>query len=89
MPFFGKGIEYKCWDIMIQLYKSLVGLHLMYCVLFWSYIHWKDVSKQEKMQKRITRMVPRLMSLSYRESLDRMGLLECRRLRILLRYTRS
>lgn len=29
-----QGIADKMWDFLLQLYKTLVGLHLEYCVQF-------------------------------------------------------
>ena len=35
LAFIGRGIEYKSWQIMLQLYKVLVRPHLECCVQFW------------------------------------------------------
>ena len=43
-----------------------------YCVQFWSHYYRKDVIKLERVQKRFTRMLPRLDGLSYKERLDRL-----------------
>lgn len=29
------GIEYTNWDVMLQLHKTLVRPHFVYCVQFW------------------------------------------------------
>ena len=49
LAFISQGIEYRSWDIMLQLYKSLVRPHLEYCVQVWSpcyigktLINWKE-----------------------------------------------
>eukprot|EP00061_Rhincodon_typus_P002369 g17353.t1 len=62
-----RGIEYRSWDLMLQLYKLLVRPHLEYCVQFWSRCYRKDIVKLESDQRRFTRMLPELVGLSYRE----------------------
>ena len=61
---------------MLQLYRTLVRLHLEYSVQFWSSYYQKDVEALERVQKRFTR-------ISYEERLEKLGLfsLEQRRLR--------
>ena len=78
-----QGIEYRSWDIMLQLYKSMLRPHLEYCLQFWSPCYRKDIDKLEREQRRFTRMLPGQVGLSYREQLARLGLysLECRRMR--------
>jgi len=39
---FSQGIEYRSWDIMLQLYKSLVRLHFGHPVIGKSLINWKE-----------------------------------------------
>ena len=36
LGFIGQDIEYRNWDILLKLYKTLVRPHLEYCVQFWS-----------------------------------------------------
>ena len=83
LGFIGQNIEYRSWDVLLKLYKTLVRTHLEYCVQFWSPYYRKDIIKRERVQKRFTRMLPGLDGLSYKERLDRLGLfsLERRRLR--------
>eukprot|EP00061_Rhincodon_typus_P011756 g37013.t1 len=52
----GQAIQYKSWQIILQLCKVLVGPHLEYCVQFWLLPYRKDVTALESMQKRFTRM---------------------------------
>ena len=80
LAFIGWGIEYKSWQIMLQLCKTLVWPHLEYCVQFWLPHYQKDVETLERVQKRFTRMLP---GISYEERLNKLGLfsLERRRLR--------
>ena len=83
LGFIGQNIEYRSWDVLLKLYKTLLRPHLEYCVQFWSPYYRKDIIKLERVQKRFTRMLPGLDGLSYKETLDRLGLfsLESRRLR--------
>ena len=59
--FTGQNIEYRSWDILLKLYKTLVRPHLEYCVQFWSPYYRKDIIILERVQKRLTRMRPGLM----------------------------
>ena len=83
LAFISQGIEYKSWEIMLQLYKILVSSHLEYCVQFWSPHYQKDVEALERVQRRFTRMLPGLEGVGYEERLNKLGLfsLERRRLR--------
>ena len=67
LGFMGQNIEYRSWDILLKLYKTLVRPYLEYCVQFWSPYYRKDNIKLEGVQKRFTRMLPRLDILSYKE----------------------
>lgn len=79
LVFISRGIEYRSWDILLQLYKTLVKPHLEYCVQFYSLCYSKNVIKQ----RTFLRMLPGLEALSYRERFGRDGLfsMECRRLK--------
>ena len=45
LGFIGQNIEYRSWDVLLMLYKTLVRLHLEYCVQFWSPCYRKDIIK--------------------------------------------
>ena len=79
LGFISQNIEYRSWDALLKLYKTLVRPHLEYCVQFWSPYYRKDIIKLERVQKRFTRMLPGLDGLSYKESLDRLGLFSLER----------
>ena len=48
LGFIGQNIEYRSWDILLKLYKTLVRPHLEYCVQFWSPYYRKDIIKLER-----------------------------------------
>eukprot|EP00061_Rhincodon_typus_P015858 g43775.t1 len=83
LAFIGQCIENKSWEVMLQLYRTLVRPLLEYCVRFCSPCYRKDVVKFERVQKRFTRRLPGLEDLSYRERLSKLRLfpLECWRMR--------
>lgn len=57
----------------MQLYKPLVRPHSEYCLWFWSLLHeWKDEKAWENMQKWLTRMLPGLTGIRYKE-MDKIG----------------
>ena len=57
LAFISQGIEYRSWEVMLQLYRMMLRLHLEYCVMFCSPCYWKDVIKLERVQKRFIRML--------------------------------
>ena len=79
----GRSFEYKSRDIVIRLYKSLVRPHLEYCVQAWCSHFVKDIDKLEKIQKRVTRLIPDLRHLSYEERLKQLNLHSLKRRRLL------
>jgi len=54
---------------MMELYKTLVGPQLEYCVQLWSPHYRKDVIALGRVQRRFTRMLPGTEHLSYEERL--------------------
>eukprot|EP00061_Rhincodon_typus_P002072 g16543.t1 len=73
----------RSWEVMLRLYRTLVRLLLEYCVQFWTPSYRKITIKLERIQKKFTRMLLDMEGLSYKERLDRLGLLSLghRRLR--------
>jgi len=55
----------------ILLYKHLVRAHLEYNNSVWAPYKWCDVEKLEKVQKRVTKMLPGLRKMSYPERLKK------------------
>ena len=70
-----RTIVYKSPEVLTRLYKSLVRLHLEYCVSSWSPHYVKDWERLEKRQHRFTRMVLGLKGLDYGERLERLKLM--------------
>ena len=83
LAFMSRGLEYKSRDVLLRLYKVLVRPHLEYCEQFWAPYLRKAVLALERVQRRFTRMIPGMKSLSYEERLRTLGLylLEFRRMR--------
>ena len=81
--FIGRVFENKSEKIMLKLYNSLVRPHLEYCVQFWSPYYQKDINKLERVQRRLTKMIPRLRNMTYEERLKILKLfpLSIRRMR--------
>ena len=81
--FIGRAFENKSEKVLLKLYNSLVRPHLEYCVQFWSPYYQKDIDKLERVQRRLTKMIPRLRNIPYEERLKSLNLfsLSKRRLR--------
>ena len=60
--------------MLLQLYKSLVRLHLEYCISAWAPHYVKDKVLLERVQHRFTRMVPGMKHLPYDTRLAQLGI---------------
>ena len=79
----GRSFEYKSKNTILTLYNSLVRPLLEYCVQAWCPYYQKDIDKLERVQRRVTKMIPSLRNKSYEERLKELNLfpLKQRRLR--------
>ncbi len=78
-----RNITYKEKELIIPLYKTIVRPHLEYCIQAWRPYRRKDIDMLERVQRRATKIIPKLRNLSYEIRLKECGLtrLETRRLR--------
>ena len=78
-----RTITYKVKQLIVPLYKAIVRPHLEYCIQAWTPYRKKDIDKLERIQRRATKMIPKLRDLSYESRLLQCGLTtpETRRLR--------
>ena len=67
-PYFDKGI-------MLKLYKALVRPHLEYAIPVWRPYLRKDIVMMEKVQRRMTRMIPGMQNKTYEERLKELKLM--------------
>ena len=74
---------YKSQGNIMYLDKSLARPHLEYCCQAWHPHLQKDIDNTEKVERRATRMIPKIHSLSYDVRLYKCSMLslEMRRLR--------
>eukprot|EP00061_Rhincodon_typus_P017303 g45941.t1 len=79
LVFISWGMEYKSWQNILQLNKTLSRLHLEYCVQFWSPHYQKDVEALETVQRKFTRILPSLKGIGYENRLKRLGLFSLER----------
>ena len=64
------------------LYKSYVRPHLEYSVQAWSPYLKKDIIVLEKIQRRATKMIPKLRHMSYANRMESLGILSLEKRRI-------
>ena len=55
-----RNIVYKEKELLIPLYKTIVRLHLEYCIQAWRPTRKKDIDMLERVQMRATKMIPKL-----------------------------
>ena len=78
-----RNFMHKTRNIILPLYETLIRLHLEYGVQFWGTTLRKHVEQMERIQHRVTKLIPELRNTPYEERLRRLSLipLEQRRLR--------
>ena len=70
-------------EIMLNLYDALVKPHLDYCVqCWWSPYYKKDIEKLGGVQRRVTKLTPRLRNKPYEERLSELNLFILTKLRL-------
>ena len=62
-------------NVIMPLFKTLLGPHLEYYIQFWLPHLKEDIVELEKVQKRVTKMITGQEHLLYEERLKRLGLL--------------
>ena len=72
--FIGRTFEHKSEKVILTLYNSLVRPLLEYCIQFWSPYYRKDIDKLERVQRRVTKMIPRLRCKPYEQRLQELNL---------------
>ena len=74
---------YKEKEQIIPQYKTIVWRHLEYCIQAWRPYSKKDIDMLDRVQRRATKMIPKLWNISYEMRLDECGFTtrETRRLR--------
>ena len=72
--FIGRTFENKSEAVLLKLYNSLVRPKLEYCVQFWSPYYQRDIDKLERVQRRLTKMIPRLRNMPYEDRLKNLNL---------------
>ena len=78
-----RNIVYKENEQIIPLYNTIVRPHLEYCTQAWKPYRKKNIDILERVQRRATKMLPKLRNISYEMRLKECGLttLETSRLR--------
>ena len=78
-----RNFTYKTRNIILSLYKTLIRPHLEYGVQFWGTTLRKHAEQMERIQRRVTKLIPELRNTPYEERLRRLSLipLEQQRLR--------
>ena len=56
-----RNIVYKEKELIIPLYKTIVRPHLEYCIQAWRPYRKKDIDMLERVQRRATKMIPKLL----------------------------
>jgi len=78
-----RSFKYMSRQSLTTLYKTFVRPHLEYCASIWSPHLARDIDTLEKVQRRATKLVPSISTLSYELRLNALNLysLYCRRQR--------
>ena len=78
MAWISRTIITRNKDVMLNLYKSLVRPHIEYCVQLWApqpgYGNWRIIMDIEGVQRKYTRLIEGIGSLTYEERLKKLSL---------------
>jgi hypothetical protein len=79
-----RQFTFKNKEIVITLYNALIRSRLEYAVQFWSPNLNKDIKRLEKIQARVTKLIPEIRNLPYEERLIKLDMisLEARRVQL-------
>ena len=72
--FIGRSFEFRTEEIILNPYNALVRPRLEYCVQCWSPYYKNDIDKLEGVQRRMTKLIPRLRNKPYEERLSELNL---------------
>ena len=76
-----RNIVYKEKELITPLYKTVVRPHLEYCIQAWRPYRKKDIDMLERVQRRATKMIPKLRNISYEIKECGLTTLETKRLK--------
>ena len=65
---------YKEKELIIPLYKTIIRPHLEYCIQAWRPYRKKDIDMLEIIQRRATKIIPKLRNINYEIRLKDCGL---------------
>ena len=60
-----RNLVYKEKELIILLYKTIVRPRLEYCIQVWRPHHKKDIDMLERVQRRATKIIPKLRNITY------------------------
>ena len=60
-----RKIRYKCKDVIVKLYKTLIWLYLEYCIQFWSPSLTGEKKMIDSVQTRALKLINGYKNISY------------------------
>ena len=74
-----KGVSHKSVKLISKLYRFYYRPHIEYCIQFLTPLNVKDEDMLERVQSRVTEMIPSFRDVSYEKRLKRLGMFSLRR----------